>query len=215
MEIVFCLLIGYGFGLFQTGALYGKIKGVDLRHSGSGNTGMTNVMRTSGLKAGLVTFIGDAGKALLAMLVAWLIFKDSAYNADNAVRVCTLAAALGAVCGHNFPFYMKFKGGKGIACTAGVVIGFFPPFMAISFGLFALFAFTTKYVSLGSLFLVSSFYAQLVVFGQLGVFKMQQGDLIKLYIVGAFFVVLAFVRHKDNIKRLVNGTENKFSLGKS
>ena len=211
MPLVISLVIGYCLGLFQTGYIYGKKNGVDVRNHGSGNTGMTNTMRTLGFKAGVITFAGDAGKAIIAMLAAWLLFRN-VY--PDMVRVFMLAAGLGAVCGHNFPFYMGFKGGKGIAATAGVVIGFFPPFMIISLGLFVLIVAITKYVSLGSLFLVSSFYVQLIVFGELGVFGLDRTGLSILYILGAIFVVLAFVRHKDNIKRLMRGEENKFSLRK-
>ena len=207
--MVICLLIGYGCGLFPTGLIVGKVNGIDVRKHGSGNVGMTNAMRTIGFKAGVITFAGDAGKTIAAMLIAWLLFRGYA-----DMRVYMLAAALGAVCGHNFPFFLKFKGGKGIACTAGVVMGFYPPFMIISFGLFAVAALATKYVSLGSLLLVSSFYVQLVICGQLGVFDLDMNGKAALYILGAVFVALAFLRHKDNIKRLVSGTENKFSLHK-
>lgn len=120
---VIALGIGYLFGLFQTGYLYGKSQGIDIRSEGSGNAGTTNSLRVLGIKAGLITFAGDLCKAILAVLLVKVLFRN-AY--PDAVRILELYAGFGAVLGHNFPFYLKFKGGKGIACTSGMILAVCP-----------------------------------------------------------------------------------------
>ena len=116
MERLICIVIGYIFGLIQSGYLYGKANHMDIRQYGSGNAGSTNVLRVMGKKAGAIVFLGDFFKAVLAMAVCRLLFKG---NAD--VDLLALYAGLGVTLGHNFPFYLKFKGGKGIACMAGIM----------------------------------------------------------------------------------------------
>ena len=100
---VIALGIGYLFGLFQTGYLYGKSQGIDIRSEGSGNAGTTNSLRVLGIKAGLITFAGDLCKAILAVLLVKVLFRN-AY--PDAVKILELYAGFGAVLGHNFPFYV-------------------------------------------------------------------------------------------------------------
>ncbi|MCR5667235.1 MAG: glycerol-3-phosphate 1-O-acyltransferase PlsY [Eubacterium sp.] len=209
---IISIVIGYALGLFPTGYIFGKANHIDIREHGSGNLGMTNALRTLGLKAGAVTFIGDAGKAIIAILIIYFAFRNSE---PGLVKDLQLYAGLGAVLGHNFPFYFKFKGGKGIACTAGVLIAFFPPMIPVSIGLFFIVVAITRYVSVGSICILISFFIQLIIYGQLGFFHADsQAILIEMYILGAIFMVLGIARHKANIMRLKNGTENKFSLHK-
>lgn len=115
------LLIGYGFGLFQTSYFIGKAKGVDIRKMGSGNAGTTNALRTLGTKAGLMTMAGDVTKCILAVILTWLIFRNSYPELFPLLKIWTAA---GVILGHDYPFYMDFRGGKGIAATAGMVIAF-------------------------------------------------------------------------------------------
>ncbi|MCI8484907.1 MAG: glycerol-3-phosphate 1-O-acyltransferase PlsY [Lachnospiraceae bacterium] len=204
-----CLIVGYIFGLFQTGYIYGKIQHIDIRDYGSGNAGTTNTLRTLGWKAGLITFLGDAGKAILAMLAVWLFFHG---KYPGEVSLLEMYAGLGAVLGHNFPFYLKFKGGKGIACTAGFIITFYPPMAVFCLLVFIGAVAVTRYVSLGSILVAVSFYIQLILFGQLGYLWVDERLLLEVYVVGAVFSGLAIWRHRANIKRLVSGTENKFSI---
>ena len=96
-----------------------KKPGIDIRSEGSGNAGTTNSLRVLGIKAGLITFAGDLCKAILAVLLVKVLFRN-AY--PDAVKILELYAGFGAVLGHNFPFYLKFKGGKGIACTSGMIL---------------------------------------------------------------------------------------------
>ena len=105
------MLIGFIFGLFQTGYFYGKTQGVDIRKMGSGNAGSTNALRTMGIKAGMITLLGDCFKCVIAVLVVRGIYGQS--HAD-ILPLLSLYTGFGAVLGHNFPFYLKFKGGKGI-----------------------------------------------------------------------------------------------------
>lgn len=207
-----CLAIGYILGLFQTGYIYGKAHNIDIRQQGSGNAGTTNALRTLGWKAGLVTFIGDLGKAMLAMLAAWLLFHE---KYSDGVKLLEMYAGFGAVLGHNFPFYMKFKGGKGIACTSGFILAFCPLMAPICLILFIGAVVITRYVSLGSILVVVSYFIQLVLFGQMGWLGVASDLLPEVYVVGGLFTLLALWRHRANIKRLLSGTENKLSLHKT
>lgn len=208
---VICLAIGYVFGLFQTGYIYGKAHNIDIREHGSGNAGTTNTLRTLGWKAGAITFIGDLAKAMLAILVSWLIFRN---QYPDTVKILEMYAGLGAVLGHNYPCYLHFKGGKGIACTSGFILAVFIPTAPICLVLFILAVAITRYVSLGSILVAISFYTQLVVYGQMGFFPVKPEYLPEVYMVGAVFSLLALWRHRANIKRLLTGTENKFGMSK-
>lgn len=107
---IVCLLIGYVCGLFQTSFIYGKMHGIDIRNYGSGNAGTTNALRVLGTKAGLIVFAGDVLKCILAVLLARLLF---AAGHPDMKYLYMLYAGAGAILGHNFPFYLHFKGGKG------------------------------------------------------------------------------------------------------
>ena len=144
---IIALLIGYGFGLFQTGYLYGKSKGIDIRQQGSGNAGTTNSLRVLGWKAGIITFAGDLLKAVFAVLLVKLIFHGT-YGADT--KVLELYAGFGTVLGHNFPCYLQFRGGKGIACTTGVILAVCPPAVICCAVGFLIIVGITRYVSVGA-----------------------------------------------------------------
>ena len=107
MERLLCVVIGYLLGLIQTGYIYGKINKIDIRKHGSGNAGTTNALRTLGWKAGVITFIGDCLKCVLAVTLVRLLFSQNSH-----VELYAMYTGLGAVLGHNFPFYLNFKGGK-------------------------------------------------------------------------------------------------------
>jgi glycerol-3-phosphate acyltransferase PlsY len=211
MTRIICLLIGYGCGLFQTAYIYGRMNGIDIRNHGSGNAGTTNALRTLGRKAGAVTFIGDCLKCILAVVLVNILFGES-YS--YMIKLLTIYAAAGTILGHNFPFYLGFRGGKGIAATAGLVLSF--NWVMAILGIFTFFStfFITHFVSLGSLLVYVGFMIELVVLGQLGFFHMSQPLLNELYAVGGFLSLLAFYKHRENIKRLISGTENKTYLSK-
>ena len=210
MERVICLVIGYLFGLFQTGYIYGKIHHFDIRKHGSGNAGTTNALRTMGVKAGAITLVGDCFKCVFAALLVRAVFAAKA----DMLPLLSMYAAFGAVLGHNYPFYMNFKGGKGIAVTAGIIIVTDLRLTAVCLLAFILIVVLTRYVSLGSLVVSVMFLVGLIIKGQMGLFGMSHAYLLEMYGIGVLFVISAFVRHRANIGRLLNGTENKISFGK-
>ena len=209
---IVCVLIGYVFGLFQSSYIYGKLHGIDIKQHGSGNAGTTNTLRVLGKKAGAIVLICDMVKCGLAILLVRFLFKDS--YADM-LPLLALYAAAGTILGHDFPFYLGFKGGKGIACTAGLIVFFHPhlilPQIITFFGTF----FATHYVSLGSLLVNLVLIAEMVIFGQMGVFgKVSQTVLNEMYVITVLLAALAFWGHRTNIVRLINKNERKTYLTK-
>lgn len=205
MERLLCLTAGYCFGLIQTSYIIGRIKGIDIRKKGSGNAGTTNAIRTMGWKNGLITMAIDVMKCIIAVLIMRYIFR-----ASDIVLLLGLYTAAGVVLGHDFPCYLGFKGGKGIAATAGMIISF-GDYRLIILGIICFFVpvLVTRFVSLGSLCLSSSFLIGMIVIGQMGYFYMPQNILIEMYILTALLTALAYWLHRSNLKRLVTGNENK------
>lgn len=196
LRIIPCLVLGYIFGCFSTGYFIGKINKVDIRNYGSGNVGTTNALRTLGAKAGAVTLLGDVLKAVIPMLLIRFLFFPGYEN----VELLTLYTGVGVVLGHNYPVWLKFHGGKGIAATGGVMIAFDPFIVTFALPLFVIIVAITRYVSVGSLFVA--------VFFPVWILIRHPGDLHML-ILSLVFMVLAFIKHRTNIKRLLDGTENK------
>ena len=207
MVRLLCVLIGYLFGIIQTGYIYGKINHVDIRKHGSGNAGTTNALRTLGWKAGVITFLGDCLKSILAVLLVRLIFADHAN-----LTLYAFYAGLGAVLGHNYPFYLKFKGGKGIASTAGIMLAIYPKIFLVVAVVFLAIVLLTQYVSLGSIIIMILFVVQVIYYGQQGVFGLTGNALYEFYGIAIFLALLAIWRHRANIVRLVKGKENKTNL---
>ncbi len=214
MERVLCLAIGYICGLFQTGYLYGKLNGIDIRQYGSGNSGTTNALRVMGKKAGLIVFLGDVAKVIVAMLAAHWILQGSAPLHQGPSLLWMLYAGFGAVLGHNYPFYLHFQGGKGIAVTAGVVLMLDWRITLACLAAFVLVVLITRYVSVGSLTVVSLFFLLWVILGQTGNLSLSPELLPESYIVVFLWAALAFWRHRSNLVRLCQGTENKFGSKK-
>ena len=201
------LIIGYFFGIFQTGYLYGKTQGIDIREHGSGNSGTTNTLRTLGFKAGLITFLGDFLKAVLAVALVHYAFAGIW---EGSIKVLEMYAGFGCVLGHNFPFYLKFKGGKGIACTVGVACAVFPWAVPVCIVSFLIIVGITRYVSLGSIVMVILFLIQVILYNALGWITIEPSWMIVEFdLVAACFTVMAIWKHRSNIVRLAKGTENK------
>ena len=204
MERIICLVMGYVFGLFQTGYIYGKVKGIDIRQHGSGNSGSTNALRVMGVRAGLIVFLGDFFKTVIPCFLVRILFGSQ----PDYLYVWILYAGFGVILGHNFPFYMGFKGGKGIAVMIGMTaamafsmdIRLAIPNALIGFGM----AFATRYVSVGSLLFALTLPISAYLLG----FPREM-----LYLT-IFVSAMAFWRHRGNIKKLLNGTENKFGSKK-
>lgn len=206
MERIICLGIGYLFGLFQTAYIYGKMNGIDIREHGSGNAGSTNALRVLGKKAGVVVLLGDVAKTVLAVLLIRMLFRKTH---GDMLPLLGIYAAAGAILGHNFPANLGFKGGKGIACTAGLVLTLGPVVTVLESATFLLTVFLTRYVSLGSVLVVIELVIDLVVLGQMGYYGMSQAHLNEFYLVCTALSSMAVYRHRANIKRLLNGTESK------
>lgn len=209
MERLFCIGIGYLFGLIQSGYLYGKSKSMDIRKYGSGNAGSTNVLRVLGKKAAAIVFLGDFFKAVIAMCLVRVLFKESA-----SPDLLALYAGLGVTLGHNFPFYLKFKGGKGIASMAGIMTAMDIRITLTCFVVFALTVGLTRFVSLGSILVSVTFFAELFWFGHMGYYRIAPLNLPEFYILAGVLMCMAIWRHKSNIKRLLTGTENKLGAAK-
>ena len=196
IKILICLVLGYCFGCISTGYIVGKANKIDIRKYGSGNAGTTNALRTLGWKAGLLTFLGDAIKAILPiLLIRLVIFPDF-----EALNLLMLYTGLGAVLGHNFPFWLHFKGGKGIAATGGVMLAYDWRLAIAALVVFLIIVVVTRYVSLGSLIISTLLPIWIIIF--------YPGNL-HMIIVGIIFTLSAFIKHRSNIKRLMSGTENK------
>ncbi|MBD5500469.1 MAG: glycerol-3-phosphate 1-O-acyltransferase PlsY [Lachnospiraceae bacterium] len=209
MERLYCIIIGYVFGLFQTAFIYGKMHGIDIREHGSGNAGTTNTLRVLGTKAGLIVLAGDILKTILAIVSCSILFGRA--NPEE-LYLLKLYAAAGAILGHNFPFYLQFKGGKGIAATAGLVLAFHPTFIPVGVIVFFGIFFLTHYVSLGSLLVYVGIILQMVISGQLGLFHTSQQILNEMYVITILLAIMAYYKHKENIKRLLKGEERKTYL---
>lgn len=212
---ILCIVIGYIFGLFQTAFILGKMNHIDIRDYGSGNSGTTNVMRTLGKKSGFITYFGDALKAVFAILFTYFVFRNSC---GGHMFLIALYTGFGVVLGHNFPFYMNFNGGKGIAASSGIIFGlmiFDYKFVILGFITFFGMLYITKYVSFSSLCMMFAFFVEIVLFGQLDQINgLQNSDRIETYILAFAMSALSFIRHRENIKRLINGTERRIGQKK-
>lgn len=195
-RIIICLLSGYAFGCVSTAYVVGKINHVDIRKYGSGNAGTTNALRTLGWKAGAITFLGDFLKAVIPIIVFRnIIFKDVEYN-----QLLALYMGLGIVLGHCYPFWLGFKGGKGIAVTAGVMAAFDPLLIPFFIVIFVAVVILTKYVSVGSMLISILLPVWILI---------RYPRELHMFILGLLYVASAIFMHRANIKRLQNGTENK------
>lgn len=212
MERLICLAIGYVFGNFQTAFFYGKLHGIDIREHGSGNAGTTNTLRVLGRKAGAIVFIGDVLKCALALWTTKLLYGSS--QAD-IIYILTLYAAFGTILGHNYPAWLGFRGGKGMACTAGFMFFYHPWMLLACVFIFATVFLITHYVSLGSLLVYAGFVAVMAALcftGSLGALSLAQ--ITELMLLSLVMAAMAYIRHWTNIKRLIKGTESKTYLSK-
>ncbi len=196
-ERILCVLIGYGFGCLQFAYILGYLlKGIDIRKYGSGNAGTTNAIRVLGTKIGITTLVLDIIKAVAALVIIALLWG---YDQKQLL----LWGGIGVVLGHNYPFYMQFKGGKGVAATIGIFLAADIRLLVLA-GVPALIILgTTKYMSLASL----SYMLLLVVVSAIFYIGTPIGwEVMALVIV---LSVSGFWRHRGNIKRLIRGEEVK------
>lgn len=188
-------IISYCIGSISTSYIIAKrMMGVDIRTQGSGNAGSTNVLRTLGKKAGALTFLGDLLKGVVAVLIARLI----AYGMHIDMVNSSYIAVVFVVIGHNWPVFLGFRGGKGVATSLGAMIAINPIIALSCFAFFILIVYVTKYVSLGSVLSICTSPIIMLVIGN------YKGVAVTL-----FLSLSVAYKHKENIKRLINGTERK------
>ena len=208
---IVCLAIGYVFGLFQTSYFLGKAHHMDIREHGSGNAGTTNALRTMGKKAAAITLLCDCLKCVLAVCVIRVLFKES-HGGEMSLLV--LYGAAGCILGHNFPVTMGFKGGKGIAASVGMILAFDWKLVLIAAVVFFTFFFLSHYVSLCSLASYLVVFVGTVIFGRMGYYGLDLNGRLELYALMGALMLLAIWRHRENIRRLLAGTENKITFSK-
>lgn len=211
MERIICLALGYLCGLIQTGFLYGKSQGIDIRNYGSGNSGSTNALRVMGKKAGLIVFAGDFLKTVIPCFLVRAFFK----NQPELAYVYMLYVGFGVILGHNFPFYLHFKGGKGIAATAGIIFSLDWRLTIICLAVFITIVAVTRYVSLGSLVVSTILVVWNVMMGKSGAYGLTAATYPEFALVTVVIAAMAFWRHRANIVRLVQGKENKIGAKKN
>ncbi|MFZ1731309.1 MAG: glycerol-3-phosphate 1-O-acyltransferase PlsY [Bacteroidota bacterium] len=208
------IILSYIVGSIPTGLLISRwFGGTDIRQHGSGNIGSTNVMRTLGWKLGLMVQAGDLLKGLFAVLViARLHYGDFPFNNRTPFddfTIVQIIAGLSAVIGHIFSVFLNFKGGKGINTTAGMLVGIAPIDISIALIVFALVLLSTGYVSLGSLSAATAFPTTMFI--RFNVFHVDIPSYHTLIFFSLATTLLLFFAHRTNIKRLLNGSENRFT----
>jgi acyl-phosphate glycerol 3-phosphate acyltransferase len=202
---ILLLIIGYFIGNIETGYIFGKIHKMDIRNYGSGNAGATNTLRVLGAKAGLVVFLGDFCKSLIPCLVVRFIFRDNI----SLSYIYMLYIGLGVVLGHNFPFYLGFKGGKGVASTAGIIMALDIRIAVVCLIVFIITVAITRYVSLGSIFVMIILIGMSHFFVKFSYGFGEGASPMEFRLLTAAVGLLSIFMHRANIKRLLGGTENK------
>ncbi len=199
-EILLTVLVAvaaYLLGSFSTGTIISNAQGVNIRNEGSKNTGASNVLRVLGLKSGAICFLGDFFKAILACVLGSVILPGDTFG---IARFGVLLGGLMVIIGHNWPVFYGFKGGKGVACSVAVIVFVDPLWGIISvllcIGVIAL----TRFISLGSMTMLFTYMIFLFI---------SHGGEWFTCLFGVILFVLCVVRHRANIGRLINGTENK------
>jgi len=203
---ILAMLVAYLLGSIPTGFLVAKARGIDIRSVGSGNIGATNVFRTLGKTAGVFVFLADAAKGWLAVFVMAKLVATWFYPSPGLLALdwFAICAGIAAILGHNYTCWLYFKGGKGIATSAGVLVALVPGPLLIILGIWIVVFALSRYVSLASISAAFAlpFAARLV------------GKSTTIILVTAALAALAIYKHKANIQRLIKGTENRIGAKK-
>lgn len=196
-KVIFCIIISYLLGNISGGMIFGKLLfNKDIRDYGSKNAGTTNALRVFGIKAGALTFIVDVLKSLLACFIGMKLLGLSGI----------LLAGIFVVIGHNWPIFLNFKGGKGIASSFGFIIFLDYKIAIVAILIFVTIVILTKYISLASMITTTLVLPISYIF-----FKYRN---IYVLLTLLFLASLSIYRHKSNIVRLINGNENKINFKK-
>jgi len=201
LGILIAVLVGYLLGSIPTGYVVARAKGVDIRSAGSGNIGATNVFRILGTPAGILVLLVDAAKGWIAVLIGMrMIWPWIAPDVvTGTAEWLGVAAGVAAVLGHNYTFWLGFKGGKGIATSAGVLAGLVPQALLVALGVWIAVVVLSRYVSLASI--LGAFVLPFAVW-----FWRYSTLMIT---ITALLAAMAIYKHKSNIQRLLKGTENR------
>jgi glycerol-3-phosphate acyltransferase PlsY len=191
VTLVLACASAYLLGSIPSGLLLGKAYGIDVRREGSGNIGATNLYRTVGRKVGILTLVCDIMKGFIPVLLV----KLSPLPSDYAAWI-----ALAAFCGHVFSVFLRFKGGKGVATALGVFLALSPLAVAIALAVFLALVLMWRYVSLGSISAAAVMPPAILLL---------EGGLMLVFST-AIIALIVILKHRENIERLVKGTENKF-----
>ena len=199
-------IIAYAIGSINFSVIISrKMAGFDLREKGSGNAGTTNVLRTVGKKAALITLVCDILKGVVAIFVAFVAGK---IVKDIDTAMLAQIAGLLVVIGHAFPIFFEFKGGKGVACSAGIICSYAPLVALPTLLAFLIVVLITKYVSLGSIIAVLTAF----IFSMITPLLMNK-PIDWILVIVCFIVFIIFtITHRQNIKRLIKGEESKISI---
>ncbi len=218
LVVAVIVLIAYLLGSIPSGLLVSKSQGIDIREHGSKNIGATNVWRVMGKKWGLIAFFADSFKGWLAVIFAAMIAARWGYDVPiSRTKMETvflardyagIAAALGCIIGHNFPIWLRFKGGKGVATSLGVIIGMMPLVSLIIFVIWAIVLKASRYVSLASI--VASASLPVVVLAMMFIGPRSAINGWGYFYFAVVAAGLVIKRHVPNIKRLIAGTELRF-----
>jgi glycerol-3-phosphate acyltransferase PlsY len=202
-------VLAYLLGSVPFGFLIAQARGIDIREHGSGNIGATNVLRIVGKNEGITAFILDTLKGVAGVWIGYLLAPFAGAHPEIPVYG-GIVGMIAVILGHNYTCFLGFKGGKGIATTGGALIALMPIVFLVALAAWAAVAFTTRYVSLGSIL------AALTIPITLGV-RMAMGweESWALLAVGLLVCVLAILRHKANIQRLLKGEEHRFGEKKA
>lgn len=211
VKLFLVAVISYLLGSLNFGVILSrKLKKEDVRDRGSGNAGTTNMMRSYGKVYGFLTIAGDILKVMVAIWIAFKIvpvyeLKKLLDSLDTNCVICLKSfSGLFAVIGHIFPCFFGFKGGKGVATSGGMVIFVNAKIALILLAVFGVNLVVTRYVSLGSILMAVLYPVMMWLFYK---------DIV-LVLIALVFTLIVVIAHRDNIKRLLNGTENKISFGK-
>lgn len=203
------IVAAYLIGSIPCGYLIGKKNNIDIRQHGSGNIGATNVRRVLGMKWGRVCFACDFLKGLIPVLICVILLKKAVL--PETAFIAPMLAAFATTAGHIWPVFLSFKGGKGVSTIAGAIIPL-APFSIISgaivwVGMFYL----TRYVSVASIAAALTLPFSAIFFNMTGSVSTEKPTVVLLLILA----LIAIIKHIDNIKRLLNGTENRFKPSSS
>jgi acyl phosphate:glycerol-3-phosphate acyltransferase len=200
VEIIIGVVLSYFIGAIPMGYIVGRlVKNIDIRTCGSGNVGATNVFRTVGKKWGIGVLLFDAFKGFAAVSIVPLVIHSDAMS----FSYIQFAYGCSSIIGHNWPVFLKFRGGKGVATTCGVLLGMFPKALLVCFLLFVIVVSIFRYISLGSI--TASLFFPLSYW----IFYHHDEKFLVFFCFSLFLMLSIIYRHRSNIKRLFERTEHK------